>query len=111
MNICIGSESYYYNMTFEADSTVGRDTLVTLSDSGIVTACKNGEKFCGVSTNAICGYALVQIRGYANIPYVGDISVGYQKLVAESDTKVRVSDNGREYLVVEVGPSYIGVIL
>ena len=97
--------------TFEADSTVEVGTLVKFVNNYKVTACENGDDFHGICVNARDGFAAVQIDGCAEILYFGDINLGYQKLSAFSSTRVSVSENGKEHLVMSVGASFIGILL
>ena len=88
--------------TFEAATGVTPGKPVTMSANNKVQAVTSGT-FCGICTNVRQGYAGVQLKGFVTVAYTGSVSVGYQKLVATSGGKVTVdTNNGREYLVVEV---------
>lgn len=108
----IGFNGFCENtVTFEADSTVAKGSLVKLIDDNTVAACEAGDKVCGICVNVREGYAAVQLYGYAEIPVEGVVSVGYQTLSAASDTSVHFDAEGREYLVLSVGTDTVGVIL
>ncbi len=108
----IGFNGFYDNtVTFEADSTVEKGTLLKLIDDNTVAACEDGDKAMGVCVNVREGYAAVKLYGYAEIPVEGAVNVGYQNLSAASDKALKADTNGREYLVVSAGTDTIGVIL
>ena len=97
-------------VTFEADSTVVAGCLVKMVDDNKVAAAENGDKFCGVCVNVREGYAAVQLSGYTEVAFSGELSVGYQTLVASDNTGVKSGD-GREYLVLSATGTYAGIIL
>lgn len=98
-------------VTFEADATVKKGSVVKLIDDNTVAACESGDKFCGVCVNVREGYAAVQLKGYTELAVSSDIGVGYQMLSAASDASVAVDEGGREYLVVSAGADTVGIIL
>ncbi len=98
-------------VTFEADATVVKGSLVKLIDDNTVAACESGDKVVGVCVNVREGYAAVQIKGYAEIPVEGAVNVGYQTLSAADTVAFKADDAGREYLVVSADTDTIGVIL
>ena len=100
-------------LTFEAASGVAAGKPVMISQSGKVQAVTSGA-FCGICLNVREGYAAVQLSGYVTVPCSGTVNVGYQKLAAYTDGKVKVdTTNGREYLVVDVNATAgtAGIIL
>ena len=108
----IGFNGFCENtVTFEADSTVEKGSLVKLIDDNTVSACASGDKICGVCVNVRDGYAAVQLKGYAELPLSGAVSVGYQTLTAAGKDSVQADSNGRGYLVVSAGTDLCGVIL
>lgn len=108
----IGLNGFYDNtVTFEADSTVVKGSLLKLIDDNTVAACENGDKVVGVCVNVRDGYAAVKLCGYAEIPVEGVVNVGYQRLCAADDKAFMADENGREYLVVSAGTDTVGVIL
>lgn len=108
----IGFNGFCENaVTFEADATVEKGSLVKLIDDNTVAACESGDKVVGVCVNVREGYAAVQIKGYAEIPVEGTVNVGYQSISAASDTCVKADTEGRECLVVSAGTDTVGVIL
>ncbi len=108
----IGFNGFYDNtVTFEADSTVEKGTLLKLIDDNTVSACEAGDKVVGVCVNVRDGYAAVKLYGYAQIPVEDSVNVGFQTLSAASDKAFKSDANGREYLVVMADTDTIGVIL
>ncbi|MBQ7385765.1 MAG: hypothetical protein IJW04_04565 [Ruminococcus sp.] len=98
-------------VTFEADATVKKGTLLKLIDDNTVSVCDEGDKVVGVCVNVREGYAAVKLFGYAEIPVEGAVNVGYQNLSAASSEAFKADANGREYLVVSADTDTIGVIL
>ncbi len=99
-------------VTFETKSSdVVMGTAVKMSESSTVAKCADDEAFAGVALNVRNGYAAVQLSGYIEMPTDDNIEVGYQKLVCASGNKVKVSENGREYLVVYKDTNVVGFIL
>lgn len=108
----IGFNGFYDNtVTFEADSTVAKGTLLKLIDDNTVSACEAGDKVAGICVNVRDGYAAVKLCGYAEIPVEGSVNVGFRTLSAASDIALKADENGREYLVVMTDTDTIGVIL
>ena len=108
----IGFNGFCENtVTFEADLTVEKGTLVKLIDDNTVGACEDGDKVVGICVNVREGYAAVQIKGYAEIPVESAVNVGYQAISAANGTCVKADAQGRECLVVSAGADAIGVIL
>lgn len=108
----IGFNGFCENtVTFEADSTVEKGSLVKLIDDNTVAACTDGDKVVGVCVNVREGYAAVQIKGYVEVPVEGAVNVGYQTISAASGTSVKADENGRECLVVSAGTETVGIIL
>ena len=100
-------------LTFEAVSGVAAGKPVVISGNGKVQAVSSGA-FCGICLNVREGFAAVQLSGYVKVPFSGSLSVGYQKIGADSSGKVKAdATNGREYLVVDVDAAAgtVGIIL
>ncbi len=87
-------------LTFEATSSVTAGLPVVMSDNGKVT--KATTDFFGVCASVKNGFASVQIDGYVRLPYTGSLSVGYNKLIVNSDAVKVDASNGRERLVLDV---------
>lgn len=69
---------------------------------------------CGVCTLIRNGMASVVIRGHVNVPYSGSApSLGYNKLTSDGAGGVKVNENGRDILVVDVDPmkKICGIVL
>lgn len=99
-------------VTFEADSNLNTAGVpVKMTDNGKVTACANGDVFCGVCLSVRDGYAVVQLGGYVTLPASSKIAVGYKKLATGENSTAVVSTSGREYLVVDSTADSVGFIL
>ena len=90
--------------SFDAADGLAAAGPVKMSANGTVSACAEGDRFCGVAAHVTDdGIATVQLKGYVRCAYTGTApSVGYTKLAAGDTGAVAVSDNGGEYLVVDV---------
>ena len=61
------------------------------------------EHFCGVCTVERGMYLTVVLRGHTTVKYSGtDPVIGYNKLAADGNGNVKVSDSGRARLVLDV---------
>lgn len=88
--------------TFWVSGEIENGKPVKMSESGTVEACADGDAFCGICRGSDGSYAAIQLSGAVKSTYSGaDPECGYTKLSASADG-VKVSDSGREYLVVEV---------
>ena len=98
----ISFQGFHENVaTFTGNVPAGQ--VVTLSDSGAVTACDDDDTFCGVSGGGADGYLSVQLTGYVSLPYSGTApAVGYGNLSADSGGGVKTSVSGREYLILDI---------
>ena len=91
------------SVTFEADSNVTVGAPVKMCGNGKVSACADGEVFCGIATDVRGDYATVQIAGYVTANYSGSApTVGYTAISAGADGAVSANENGRTYLVTDV---------
>lgn len=88
--------------TFKSIEDIVKNTAVKMNSSETVEACNDGEAFCGIALECSGGYASVQLSGAVTAKYSGTApEAGYAKLAAGTDG-VKVSDSGREYLVLAV---------
>ncbi|MEE1139693.1 MAG: hypothetical protein U0M02_14570 [Acutalibacteraceae bacterium] len=87
--------------TFKANEEIAKGTPVKMNGSGTVTACADGEAFCGIAKECSGGYASVQLSGAVTAKYSGSVEAGYANLVCGSEG-VKSGAEGREYLVVAV---------
>ena len=63
----------------------------------------DNQEFLGVMTNNRNGVAAVQVKGYAEIGYTGDnVEVGIKKVCCNGEGGIKVSENGREVIVLSV---------
>lgn len=100
-------------VTFEADTTVTAPlTPVKITADGKVSACADGDEFCGVAINTDGGYASVALSGYVELPVSGAVAHGFQPLAAAAGGKIK-SDaaKGRKLLVVYSSGGVAGFIL
>ena len=98
--------------TFEADSSLTTAGVpVKISGDGTVTACADGEAFCGICTHLRDGFATVQLSGYVTMPATEKITTGYTNLATGADGTVSTSGSGREYLVLDSTQTSVGFIL
>ncbi len=88
--------------TFKTESEITSGSFVKMSESNTVTACANGDAFCGYAVSGDGGYAAVQLSGAVTATYSGTAPVvGYAVLVSDG-TGVKTASDGREYLVIAV---------
>ena len=91
------------SITFTADESVTCGAPVKVSDNGTVTACADGDNFCGVVTDVRSGYATVQMSGYVKMNYSGSVpALGYTSLAAGASGTVCASEDGRVHLVTDI---------
>ncbi len=91
---------------------VKKGDLVKMSNENTVSACENGNEFCGICVNAELETAGIQLMGYAETNYSGSTpELGYQYLVADGAGGVKKASNGRKVLVVSRSDSTIGFIM
>ncbi len=87
-----------FKTTEELESCCG----VKISESNTVSACADGDSFCGFVVNGEGGYASVQLSGVVTASYTGTApEVGYTMLASDG-IGVKASESGREYLVIAI---------
>ena len=87
-----------------ACSNVAEGQVVKISGNGEVTACADGDKFCGVviSVGRDGKACAVAMGGMVNVPYTGTATaLGWTGLAADGNGGVKAAE-GREYMVVDV---------
>lgn len=90
-------------LSFMKASGVEKGSLVKLSANATVAKCAAGDNFAGVCIKADDSFADVKTAGYVELGYTGTApAVGYAKLTAAGDGKVKTADTGREYLIIKV---------
>ncbi len=90
-------------VTLSASENVKAGNAVGLMDAVTVTVPQAEEAFCGVCVAVRNGHASVVLTGHTVASYSGPApEIGYCKLACDGNGGVKVSENGREYLVVEV---------
>ena len=88
--------------TFRTLAELEGGCAVKISESNTVSACADGEAFCGFVVNGEGGYASVQLSGAVTAVYSGTKpALGYAKLASDGKG-VKASTSGREYLVIAV---------
>lgn len=98
-------------LTFECEAAVNVGDLVTMTASGKVGKAAADGNFIGVCVKKDSdGYAAVQVSGYAEYKKSGTVNVGYNKLVAATNS-VKTGSAGIDRLVVFVDDTSIGFIL
>lgn len=87
--------------TFRTENEIAKGTPVKITANGTVSACAEGDSFCGILANGDSAYAAVQIYGEVTAKFSGTApALGYTKLAAGKDGVK--GGSGREYLVVSV---------
>ena len=101
MKVCF-EDIGHMSATFAAQSGEGGQP-VKVSGNGVVSACADGEVFCGVMESLRGGYAGVQLHGFVTLPYSGTApTLGFNTLVANGNGGVKAASGGRAHLVVSV---------
>lgn len=90
-------------LTFSCSGDIAAGSPVKISGNGEVSACSDGDKFCGVAVNCRNGSAGVALSGTVTLAYSGTVpAAGYVKLAADGSGKVKTASGGREYLALSV---------
>lgn len=90
-------------LSFEKASGTAKNVFVKVSANNTVAACSAGDNFAGYCIDTDDSFAVVKTHGYIEVGYTGTApTVGYAKLAADADGKVKKSDTGREFLVIKV---------
>lgn len=93
-----------WSATFACDSSVEEGKMVIVCDNGKVTACGEGDQFCGVAeVVARDGEACaVVMSGMVTASYTGTVPyAGWCNLSADGNGGVMVDSSGGNYLVVD----------
>ena len=94
--------------TFACSGDVAEDQVVKISGNGEVSACADGDGFCGMaavvgSDSAACA---VVLGGMVSVPYTGTApALGWSGLAANGTGGVKADSAGHEYLVADVDES------
>ena len=84
-------------------SNINEGHVVKMSASGTVAACSDGDSFCGVAACCKDDACSVQVDGFATIGYSGTApAAGWNNLSANGSGGVKVTADGRSYLVIAV---------
>lgn len=90
-------------LTFYKDKNVAVGKAVGAGALKKATVPAADEKFCGICSAVNDTYVSVIMKGHAVVKYTGVSPViGYNKLAADGNGNVKVSDSGREILVLDV---------
>ena len=90
-------------LSFEKANGTDKGLFVKVSANNTVAACAAGENFVGYCIDTAGGFAVVKIHGYIEVGYTGTApTVGFVKLAADANGKVKKADTGREYLAIKV---------
>ena len=87
---------------------VSEGEMVKVSASGEVSACSDGDSFCGqvLSVGRDGSACAVALGGMVRVPYTGTApALGWTGLAADGSGGVKASSAGRSYLVVDVDTS------
>ena len=80
------------------------DQVVKISGNGEVSACADGDKFCGVviSVSRDGQACAVAMGGMVTVPYTGAApALGWTGLAADGNGGIKAAE-GHEYMVVDV---------
>lgn len=92
----------HMSVTFHTDIRQAGQ-VCKMGDQAKVTACADGDAFCGVVESVRGDAAGVQIHGFAQVRYSGTApKVGYAVLAANGQGGVKTHTAGRTCLVVRV---------
>ena len=81
--------------TFYADETVVPGQVVKVGGDSAVTACGDGDVFCGVALSNERGCAGVQVRGFLTLPWEGIApAAGPAILAADGKGGVKTAESG-----------------
>lgn len=102
----------FYNDT-SSPAAVGDP--VKISGNGEVSACADGDKFCGICIFADDEYAAVQMKGYIKLAYSGETApaVGFSTLAADGNGGISADSTGAVHLVIDVDTTngIVGIML
>ena len=99
-------------VTFIGTTEAGRAVKLTANNE--IAPCGNGDDFIGFCISSKDNISCVQLGGFIKVPYSGSApKVGFNRLSADANGGVKLSENGREHLVTEVDTigSVAGIIL
>lgn len=88
------------SVTFGQEGCQGGQ-VCKVGGNGMVVACADGDKFCGIAEHVRGNHAAVRVAGFAEVGITGAVSLGYVNLCADGNGGVKAGA-GREYLVVSV---------
>ena len=75
---------------------------LTFLENDWVRPARDGEKFCGVAMKRGGIVNAAQVKGFVRVSYSGELSLGWNTLVANGQGGVRQSNDGLMILVAEV---------
>lgn len=99
--------------TFLAEN-VKKGDLVKITEENTVSACENGNEFCGICVNGAGSTVSVVLAGYVEIAFSGTgLDYGYQTVVADGTGGVKKASTGKKVLVTKLDAvnSTIGFIM
>lgn len=77
--------------------------VVTINDNNTCAIAEADQDFVGVMANNRNGIAAVQVKGYAEVSYTGDnMAVGIMKVCCDGEGGIKLTDTGREVIVLSV---------
>ena len=90
-------------LTFNKDKNVAEGKAVGVGTLKRAVIPSADEKFCGICSAVNETYVSVILKGHAIVKYSGTSPViGYNKLAADGNGYVKLSDSGMDILVLDV---------
>ncbi|MEA4896038.1 MAG: hypothetical protein VB064_12375 [Oscillospiraceae bacterium] len=97
----IGESVVTFFNSATGSATAGAPVLI--SANGEVSACADGDRFFGCALACDTDIAAIQTAGYIELAYSGtNPAVGFVRLAANGSGGVKASEDGGEFLVVNV---------
>ena len=100
--------------SFKTDGIVCSTHPVKITDNFTVSPCADGDAFAGIADGVRGNIACIQLAGYAEVTYSGAApAFGWCSLAADGKGGVKVSENGKEYLVTRIDAenNKVGIII
>ena len=90
-------------LTFRCIEEIPEGTPVKVSKANSVEPCFDGDVFHGIAVDGDEKYVSVQLKGIVTVRYSSTApTVGLNKLGANVSGGIKVTETGREYLVLSV---------
>ncbi|MBR3593683.1 MAG: hypothetical protein IKL44_03310 [Clostridia bacterium] len=89
-------------LTFKTENENIKGQPVKVVADSTVDAAADGEQFCGIALGERCGAATVLMGGYVEMPFSGEIAHGSNRVAADGNGGVKVSENGTAVTVIKI---------